>query len=429
MPATVLVGLQWGDEGKGKITDFMAGMANAVVRFQGGANAGHTVEFGSSRFKFHQIPSGMLHKGVTGIIANGSVVDPEGLLSEMEGVESRGFDLSKLYISDRAHIVMPYHKQLDGAEEALRGANALGTTKRGIGPCYADKSARLGFRINELLKPDALRQKLEFVCRVKNAYASALSLDVDIDAGAIYESMLKYSRVIMEHARDTTGMINSMMARGRKLLFEGAHGIMLDIDHGNYPFVTSSNTVAGDAYASSGLSPRHPIRPFGVLKAYSTRVGAGPFPTELSDTVGEHLALKGMEVGTTTGRPRRCGWLDLFAARHAIMVSGVREVALTKLDVLSGIDRLKVAVGYEYDGRNLRDYPADASTAYSVRPVYREFRGWNDQLDEGMKRYADLPQAAKTYISFIEKFLDVSARIISVGHTRDRTIVRGKISI
>ncbi len=429
MPATVLVGLQWGDEGKGKITDFMAGMANAVVRFQGGANAGHTVEFDNRRFKFHQIPSGILHKGVTGIIANGSVVDPGELLSEMEGIESKGFNLSKLYISDRAHMVMPYHKQLDGAEEMLRGANALGTTKKGIGPCYADKCARLGFRINELQKPHELKQKLEFVCRVKGAYASALSLDVKIDADEIYDALLKFHAVISGHVRDTASMINDMMSRDRKLLFEGAHGIMLDIDHGNYPFVTSSNTVAGNAYSSSGMSPRHRIKTFGVLKAYSTRVGAGPFPTELSDEVGEHLALKGMEVGTTTGRPRRCGWLDLFAVRHAIMVSGASEVALTKLDVLSGIDRLKVAVGYEYEGRKLKDYPSDASVLSSVKPVYREFKGWSDELDEGMDRYSGLPEAAKTYISFIEKFLEVRARIISVGHSRDRTIVRGKFAI
>ncbi len=429
MPATVLVGLQWGDEGKGKITDFMSGMANTVVRFQGGANAGHTVEFDNRRFKFHQIPSGVLHRGVTGIIANGSVIDPEELLSEMEGIESKGFELSKLYISDRAHMVMPYHKQLDGAEELLRGTNALGTTKKGIGPCYADKSSRLGFRINELLKPGELKQKLEFVCRVKSAYASALSLDVSIDADAIYAGMMKFAAAASDRIRDTSAMISDMMARGRKILFEGAHGIMLDIDHGNYPFVTSSNTVAGNVYASSGMSPHYPVRAFGVLKAYSTRVGAGPLPTELSDSVGEHLALKGMEVGTTTGRPRRCGWLDLFAARHAIGVSGASEVALTKLDVLSGLDRLKVAVGYDYDGKRLRDYPASASTLYSVKPIYKEFKGWPDQLDEGVTRYADLPDAAKRYVSFIEKFLNVRARIISVGYAREKTIVRGKISI
>ena len=429
MPAVVLVGLQWGDEGKGKIVDFMAGMANAVVRFQGGANAGHTVEFDNRRFKFHQIPSGILHRGVAAIIGNGSVVDPEELLSEMAEIEKKGFGLSRFYISDRAHIVMPYHKQLDGAEETLRGANAIGTTKKGIGPCYSDKYARIGFRMNDLLKPDAMKQQLEFVCKVKNAYASALSLDVTIDPNTLYQKMQNLSKSISGYIRDTSSMINSLMAKNKKLLFEGAHGIMLDIDHGNYPFVTSSNTVAGDAYASTGMSPKYPIKPFGVLKAYSTRVGAGPFPTELSDEVGQHLALKGMEVGTTTGRPRRCGWLDLFAVRHAMMVSGVREIALTKLDVLSGIAKLKIAVGYEYNGRRLKDYPADASTISAVKPVYREFKGWTEELDEGMLRYSSLPETARTYISFIEKFTGAGTRIISVGHERDKTIVRGKMPL
>ena len=426
MPATVIVGLQWGDEGKGKITDFIASDVVANVRFQGGANAGHTVEIGNQRFKFHQIPSGILHRKVTGIIANGSVVDPEELLSEMHELEKKGFSVSRLFISDRAHIVMPYHKQLDGAEESLRGERAIGTTRKGIGPCYSDKHARIGFRMGELLENGGLREKIEFVSRIKNAYASALNLGVSVDAEEIYRKMTEYSVALKEHITDTSSLINSMMSRKKKLLFEGAHGIMLDIDHGNYPFVTSSNTVAGNVYAAGGLSPVYDIRPVGILKAYSTRVGAGPFPTELTDSVGDHLALKGMEVGTTTGRKRRCGWLDLFAAKYAVMVSGVREIVLTKLDVLSGIDRLRVAVGYTLNGKKLSSYPSSSAQLNSVMPVYREFRGWEEQLDEGINTYRELPESARRYVEFIEKFLGARIFIVSVGHTRERTIVRGK---
>ncbi|MBX8644366.1 MAG: adenylosuccinate synthase [Thermoplasmata archaeon] len=428
MPAAVIVGLQWGDEGKGKITDFIAGEADANVRFQGGANAGHTVDVGNQQFKFHQVPSGMLHRGVYGIIADGSVVDPPELLGEIEGLKKRGFSVSKLFISDRAHIVMPYHKQLDGAEETLRGTAAIGTTRKGIGPCYADKHSRIGFRMGDLLDVSGLREKIDFVARIKNAYASAIGVDVRIDADELYSEMVSYSEALRSHIADTPSLINGMMARRKRLLFEGAHGIMLDIDHGNYPFVTSSNTVSGDVYSSAGLSPRYGIKTIGILKAYSTRVGSGPFPTELSDSVGEHLALKGMEVGTTTGRRRRCGWLDLFAARYAVMLSGVNEIVLTKLDVLSGIDRLKVAVGYTVNGKRLSQYPSSLKDLMSAQPVYREFRGWDDQIDEGIVMYRQLPAEARRYVEFIEKFLRVRVRIVSVGHSRDSTILRGSAS-
>ncbi len=428
MPTLAIVGLQWGDEGKGKITDFVSDSADCVVRFQGGANAGHTVEFGKQTFKFHQVPSGVLHKKVTGIIANGSAVDPDELMAELKTLADRGFRISKFHISDRAHLVMPYHKQIDGLEESFKGGSAVGTTRKGIGPCYSDKASRIGFRAGDLLDVESLGPKVDMAVRMKKAYASALSGELEVDADTLMKKLAEWSRALSPYITDTSYLINDMASKKKNVIFEGAHGLMLDIDHGNYPYVTSSNIVTGNAFTGSGMDPNHKLGVIGVLKAYSTRVGGGPFPTELSDDVGEHLALKGMEVGTTTGRRRRCGWLDLFAAKYAINLSGATAIALTKLDVLSGIDRLKIATSYRYNGEKLKHYPQSVKVLENVQPVYRELHGWSEQLDEGVHGWTDLPVETRRYISFIEEFLGVKAKIISVGHSREQTIIRGKLS-
>lgn len=424
MPAIAVVGLQWGDEGKGKITDLLAEKADYVVRFHGGANAGHTVEYKGKTYRFHQLPSGMLHRGTRCIIGNGCVIDPDELLEEMDAMERDGYGTDKLFISDRAHIVMPYHRLLDGAEERLRGSGAIGTTGRGIGPCYSDKASRNGFRMGELFENDEwLRSKLQFNLRIKKAYASALSAPLDLDEGQIMESFRKWRDRLLPHITDTSLMLNSALQRGKRVLFEGAHGLLLDIDHGNYPYVTSSNAMPANLYVGSGVSLEHVPRVIGVLKAYATRVGGGPFPTELRDDTGEYLAQKGGEFGTTTGRKRRCGWLDLFSARHFISVAGVDSIALTKLDVLSGLDEVRVAVGYEYNGKRLKSYPSRVDMLNSCTPVYRTFKGW--ESEGGERTYASLPQKARDYISFIEKHLGVRIALISTGRERQAVIRRG----
>lgn len=428
MPAMAIVGLQWGDEGKGKITDYLSEIADCVVRFQGGANAGHTVDLGRKTLKFHQIPSCALHKGVTAVIANGAALDPDELIREMRTLREKGFPVTKLAISNRAHLVMPYHKELDGLEEAFKGAGAVGTTRKGIGPCYADKASRIGFRAGDLLDVASLTERVETAIRFKKAYASALNGALQSDVQGIMKKLHHWSGVLSSHITDTSSLVNGFVSRGKSVIFEGAHGLMLDIDHGNYPFVTSSNIVTGNVYAGGGLNPQVRVKTLGILKAYATRVGAGPFPTELDDEVGEHLALKGMEIGTTTGRKRRCGWLDLFAARYAVQLSGSRQVAITKLDVLSGLEKLRVATGYTYGGKRLKDYPPSVGVLNGVEPVYREFRGWSDQLDEDITRWSELPDAAKRYISFIEDFLGVEAKMISVGPSRKKTIIRGRLA-
>lgn len=429
MPALVIVDLQWGDGGKGKVADLLSENADCVVRFHGGANAGHTVESGKKSFKFHQVPSGVLHKGVTAVIANGSVIDPDELIAELRSLSDKGYRVGKFLISDRAHIVMPYHKQFDRLEEAFKGSRAVGTTGRGIGPCYADKASRIGFRMGDLLDTGKLREKIEFIVRLKGAYASALSGTLEIDADGLMEKMNMWSAALGPYIADTSQIINDLVAKKRSVIFEGAHGMLLDIDHGNYPYVTSSNIVPGNAFVGSGMKSSEKIDVIGVLKAYSTRVGGGPFPTELHDEVGEHLALKGMEVGTTTGRRRRCGWLDLFASKYTVTLTGARQIALTKLDVLSGLEKLKVATGYSYMGKKLKYYPSSISALDEVRPIYREFSGWDEQIDEYAAKYSDLPLAARKYISFIEEFLGVKATIVSVGSARERTIVRGRLPL
>ncbi len=426
MPALVVVDLQWGDGGKGKIVDLLSENADCVVRFHGGANAGHTVESARMAFKFHQVPSGILHRHVTGVIANGSVIDPDELISELKSLSEKGYKIGKLLISDRAHIVMPYHRQLDRLEEAFKGGKAVGTTGRGIGPCYADKASRIGFRVDDLLDVGNLREKVELAVKLKSAYAAALSGQLEMDANGLLDKLREWSSALSPYIADTSHVVNDMLYRGKNVIFEGAHGMLLDPDHGNYPYVTSSNISPGAVYSGSGLNSNARLSVMGVLKAYSTRVGGGPFPTELNDEVGEHLALKGMEVGTTTGRRRRCGWLDLFATRYTVGLTGAKNIALTKLDVLSGLRKLKVAVGYTYEGKRLKSYPSSASVLYAAKPVYREFNGWMEQLDEGTKSMTDLPKAAASYVSFLEQFLGVKAKLISVGHRRENTIVRGK---
>ena len=424
MPALAVVGMQWGDEGKGKITDLFAEKSDYVVRFHGGSNAGHTVEVNGVAFKFHQIPSGILHRRTTAVIANGTVVDAEQLISEMDALEQQGYSTSRLWISDRAQLVMPYHRALDGAEERLRGAGAIGTTKRGIGPCYADKAARNGFRVGELLWDEGrLLEKLKFTVAVKNAYANALSESMQLSAEELLKNMLKWRERLAPHITDTAYMLNAALAKGKNVLFEGAHGILLDIDHGNYPFVTSSNTVPGNIYTGAGINTQQRVKVLGVVKAYATRVGAGPFPTELQDETGQHLAEKGAEFGTTTGRKRRCGWLDLFAVKYCDMLSGTSSIALTKLDVLSGLSSIRVATGYRLKGKLLKHYPHDALLLSECVPVYKEMKGWEEDIT-GITKYRDLPTNAVRYIEFIEKYLGKPVSVVSTGQSRSSTIVR-----
>jgi len=420
---TAVSGLQWGDEGKGKITDYLAEAADCAVRYNGGANAGHTVEAGDQLFKFHQLPASILHRGVTALIANGSVVEPEGLIQEIEFLKERGYSTSRFFISDRAHVVMPYHRLLDGAEEALKGKGAIGTTGRGIGPCYSDKYSRNGIRVGDLLDLRMLGEKIAFNMRVKRAYASALGIDFDIDEGEIMTRMEQYASNLKTHIADTSSLIASFLKRRKNILFEGAHGILLDIDHGNYPFVTSSNTIPGGVYAGAGLPVSEHLKTVGVAKAYCTRVGGGPMPTELKDETGRLLSVKGEEVGTTTGRQRRCGWLDLFALKYAASLSGTEEMALTKLDVLTGLDRIEVATHYTYRGSKLTQYPSAAEILSEVRPVYRSFGGWKEELGD-FRRYRELPQKAKDYIEYIEKYTGTRVKLISVGRKRSQTIRR-----
>ncbi|MEM3851787.1 MAG: adenylosuccinate synthase [Methanomassiliicoccales archaeon] len=422
MPALVVVGLQWGDEGKGKITDSLAGTYDYVVRFHGGANAGHTVDVNGRKFKFHQVPSGMLHEKVKCVIGNGCVIDAEQLITEMDELESGGYSTSRLFISNRAHLVLPYHKEIDGLEEGKRGGSAIGTTRRGIGPAYSDKAARNGLRLCDLTASiERLRETLLFNTQLKDAYANALSSSLTVGADEVISRVTAFSRRLQPHIRDTAAMLNRALDAGKMVLFEGAHGILLDIDHGNYPYVTSSNAIPAAAYQGAGVSMRHRLRTLGVAKAYCTRVGGGPFPTELHDETGELLSTRGGEVGTTTGRRRRCGWLDLFALKYADSFCDASPFAITKLDVLSTLPEIHVATGYKLNGRTLREYPADALALSVVEPVYRTFRGWEEDI-RGVNRFADLPREAQRYIDFIERYLGKKVTLISTGEERGMLI-------
>jgi adenylosuccinate synthase len=425
MPGLVVVGAQWGDEGKGKVVDLVAERADVVIRYQGGNNAGHTIVRGDEVFKLHLIPSGILYAGKLCVIGNGVVLDPKVVTDEITGLTRRGVDISGLRVSANAHMIMPYHLLLDHAGEARLGKLQIGTTRRGIGPCYADKAARLGIRVQDMLDEKILRQKIMAALEPKRQSLRPFAKDPMLDLHTIVEEYLSFGHRLEPYIADTTRIVWDSLDRDRLVLFEGAQGALLDIDHGTYPFVTSSNTVAGAACAGAGVGPKDLDEVWGIAKAYSTRVGAGPFPTELDDALGDQLREAGGEFGTTTGRPRRCGWLDLVALRYAVRINGLTALVLTKLDALTGIDPLNVAMSYTGpEGATFDEFPYHQSILHKAEPEYREFPGWHDPI-RGARSLDELPREAREYLDFIADYLGVPIVLVGVGPARDEVIWTG----
>lgn len=424
MPAIVLIGAQWGDEGKGKVTDLLGARVDYVVRFSGGNNAGHTVVTpDGQRYALHLMPSGALSPNAVTVLGNGVVIDPKVLITELDGLTERGVDVSRLLISGDAHLIMPHHRALDRVVERYLGAARIGTTGRGIGPAYADKVARTGIRVQDLLDPGILRQKLELALREKNQVLAKVYNRRAIDVDAVVEEYLRYAERLRPHIADTRPVLWDALAQGATVLLEGAQATMLDLDHGTYPFVTSSNTVAGAACAGAGVGPQYLHYILGITKAYTTRVGAGPFPTELDDEVGEGLRTRGNEFGSVTGRPRRCGWFDAAALKRSAQINGLSGICLTKLDVLDGMSELKLCVGYEIDGERTDMLPAGADDCGRCKPVYETLPGWSEST-LGIKRLEDLPANARAYLERVEAVCGVPIDIISTGPDREETIVR-----
>ena len=429
MPATIIVGAQWGDEGKGKATDLLADTTDLVVRYQGGNNAGHTVVVGDDVFKLHLIPSGILYPHVTPVIGDGVVVDPAVLLDELDGLEEKGLDaLSRVRVSGNAHLIMPYHRELDMLIERRLGKAKLGTTKRGIGPAYADKASRVGLRFQDLFDEKIFWQKLEAALQLKNEMLSKIYNRLPMSADEIASEYLGYGERLRHQLADTTALIHDSLEAGKHIILEGAQGTLLDLDHGTYPFVTSSNPVAGGALTGGGLGPRHIDRVIGITKAYVTRVGSGPFPTELFDEAGERMTDIGGEYGTTTGRRRRVGWFDAVLARYANRVNGFTDLFLTKLDVLSEFDTLKVATAYRYEGEEYRHFPPHQSIFHHAEPVFSELPGWQSDISDASE-YEDLPAEARDYIDFLEEQSGVPITWVSVGPKRSQTLVRRDVPL
>ena len=428
MPATVVVGTQWGDEGKGKIIDFLGEHADVVVRFQGGANAGHTVQVGEELFAFHLMPSGILRPRTLNVIANGVVVEPGQLLQEIEEVRSRGHPVTNLRISDRAHVVMPYHKLLDGLEEGLKGSLAAGSTRRGIAPVFEDKVGKWGLRMCDLVDPETLHEKLAAVVPVKQRVVTAYGSPDVLDVEALYKEYAEYGRKLAPFVTDTSALLDAQLRRGKRVLFEGAQGTHLCIDHGIYPFGTSSNCTAGAAATGAGVSPRYLTEIIGVVKAFTSRVGTGPFPTEQQDAVATHLReTGGGEYGTTTHRPRRVGWIDLVMLRMSVRVNGLTGLAVTKLDVLGGLDRIRACVAYRDGASTIKEFPASMKVLSRVEPVYRDLKGWPELSEDAWTAMAKkgkraLPEPVTRYLAFLEAQLKVPVTIASVGRSRAATM-------
>lgn len=426
MTAVVLIGAQWGDEGKGKITDFLAERADMIVRYQGGNNAGHTVVIGKETYKLHLIPSGIFYSDKICIIGNGLVIDPKVLIEELSYLEARGISTSNLRISSNAHIIMPYHRLLDVLEEEFKGEQKIGTTKRGIGPAYKDKASRTGIRVSDLMDAEEFKVRLLYNLKEKNLVLNKVYNHPELSYDEILTEYLMLAEKIRPFITDTSLEVNRYLDQGRKVLFEGAQGTLLDLDHGTYPYVTSSNPVAGAACVGAGVGPTRISKVMGVIKSYTTRVGEGPFPTELLCKTGQYIREKGGEYGTTTGRPRRCGWFDVVIARYAIRVSGISDFAFTKLDVLTGMDKIKICTGYRYRGETLSEFPQSLKVLAECEAVYEELPGWQDDITQ-TKEYDKLPEEAKQYVSRIEELTGVSVTLLAVGPGRDQTIVRGNI--
>jgi adenylosuccinate synthase len=423
MPATVILGAQWGDEGKGKITDRYSRDADVVVRYQGGNNAGHTIVVDGERFALSLIPSGVLYPQVTPVIGNGTVVDPAVLIREMEELTARGIDPSRVRVSGNAHVIMPYHRKLDAVLERYLGEEQIGTTKRGIGPAYMDKYSRFGIRMQDLFDPKIFRKKLDVAAKDKNRQLQKVYNQLPLDIDEIYEEYLGYADELRDYVTDTSLLVWEAIRSGENVLFEGAQGTLLDIDHGTYPFVTSSNPTAGGAATGSGIGPRDIDNVIGVAKAYITRVGTGPFPTELLDETGERMIDIGGEYGVVTGRRRRTGWLDAVALRYSARVNGLTEIALTKLDILSHFGPLKIAVAYDSLGDRYDEFPRQQRVLYNCHPVYEEIEGWGEDISK-VDSYDDLPDAAKRYVERIEDLSGVRVSSVGVGPGREATLMR-----
>jgi adenylosuccinate synthase len=422
MSVTAIIGAQWGDEGKGKIVDLVAEKAKAVVRFSGGDNAGHTVVNPHGEFKLHLVPAGICHPNVVCIIGNGVAINPSILLQEIAEVQKHGVDTSHLFISDRAHLIMPYHTLLDGLEEQRRGKGAIGTTQKGIGPVFTDKTARLGIRTCELLNKDAFRSRLSSILELKNAILTKIYNNAPLSLEEIYEQYCSYGEHLAPFIKDTSSIIADMVSRRQPIILEGAQGTMLDPDFGTYPYVTSSSPLAAGSSAGSGISIKKIDRILGVFKAYTTRVGGGPMPTELNDKIGEFIRERAREYGATTGRPRRCGWFDGVAGRFSAQVNGFTDIALTRLDVLDTLESIKICTGYQVNGSILNNFPSDITVLEKCQPIYEEMPGWQTKTSD-MRHARQLPAAARRYISRLEDLLSCPISIISVGPKRDQTII------
>ncbi|MFC0680446.1 adenylosuccinate synthase [Lysobacter korlensis] len=423
MPAVVIVGAQWGDEGKGKATDLLAGRIDYVVKFNGGNNAGHTVVIGDKKYALHLLPSGILTEGVTPVIANGVVVDLEVLFAELEALTARGVDVSKLMVSANAHVITHYHRTLDRVAERFLGKRQIGTTGRGIGPTYADKINRVGIRIQDLFDENILRQKVEGALDMKNHLLVKVYNRRAITVDEVVDDLLSYAERLRPMVADTALELDRALAGGKTVLFEGGQATMLDVDHGTYPFVTSSNATAGGAATGAGIGPGRIERVIGIVKAYTTRVGAGPFPTELHDEQGEWLRSHGFEFGTTTGRPRRTGWYDAPIARYSARINGVTDYVMTKLDVLTGLEKIPVCVAYEVDGKRFDEVPVSQSDFHHAKPVYEELPGWDEDLTDA-REFTDLPKTAQDYVLAVEEMSGARISAIGVGAERDAVVVR-----
>ena len=424
MPVTVVIGSQWGDEGKGKIVDLISQDIDIVARYQGGANAGHTICWEDKEFVLHLVPSGIFHEGVQCVIGNGVVIDPAAVMKEINMIKELGYEVEgRLHISHNAHLIMPYHKRVEEARERWRDAGAIGTTGRGIGPSYVDKFARTGIRVVDLLDRDVLREKLLLAMEEKNAILQKVYGADELDVDAIIDEYVEFDKLIDPYITDTTEMLGQALADGKRVLAEGAQGSLLDVDFGTYPFVTSSHPTVGGCCTGLGVPPTSINRVIGIVKAYCTRVGNGPFPTELLDEQGEELRRTGHEFGATTGRPRRCGWLDLVALRYTTMVNGFTDLAITNLDVLSNLEEIKVCTGYRVNGNVTRRFPNDIRTLETVEPVYETLPGWATDVT-GCTVYDELPSEARDYLDFISDYLGVPSSIVSSGPKREQTILR-----
>jgi len=428
VPATVIVGAQWGDEGKGKITDILAREQDLIVRYQGGNNAGHTIVTGEVKLALHLVPSGILRPNVTPVIGDGVVVDPAVLLEEMDALAARDISCERLLVSGNAHLIMPYHLELDKVTERYLGRAKLGTTRRGIGPAYADKAARIGLRVQDLLDMKIFAAKLEVALKEKNAILSKVYNRLPLDPKRIIAEYETYARRLSPFITDTSLVVWRALRDGKRVLFEGAQGTLLDVDHGTYPFVTSSNPIAGGASTGGGVGPREITRVIGIAKAYVTRVGAGPFPSEDLGPDGDRIGERGAEFGTTTGRKRRCGWLDAVLLRYAARLNSLSDLFITKLDVLSGFEKVKLCVAYRYQGENYDEFPPHQTIFHKCEPVYEELPGWDADIS-GARSFEDLPAEARDYVSRIEEVSGVPVTLVSVGPARDQTVRREPVGV